>query len=367
MSRPPKPLRLRYRKDTQKYEMVGPHPISGEDLREQTGTGDLEKAQDYLAQYLAGVDASNGIPKRHDPTLRDLLDAYQRTKEEKVSSKGTLVQNLNHLRRHLGGVKPWQVSDQTLERYLKLRQEDTYTIPNTKITKTGAADSTVRRELSTLSQALKWAKREREKDWFMGRGYHDDFRYPVKSKTTRRHKWLKKKKMRTIAKAAEPHCLLFIKLAIASAARHTAILELTWDMVDLETGEIDFGEAIGNKDRPATKVSKKVLKLLREAYEIRCTDHVIEYGGKPLKSIDTAFNKAVIRAGFVSGTYSNGQKKAKYTVHVLKHTSITWMVHKGMSYERIAQLTCTSPQVIQKHYGHHDPSLTKDAQKATDF
>lgn len=367
MSRPQKVLRLRFRKDTQKYEVVGPHPVTGKSLRIQTGCVDEDKARDFLDQFKAGLDASNGIPKRHDPTLRDLLDAYERSKKDKVTSKGTLLQNLNHLRRHLGGVKPWQVSDTMLVRYRDLRRQDTYTIPGTKVTKTGVADSTIRRELGDLSQALKWAKRETEKDWFMGKQYHDDFRYPVKSKTVRRHKWLSKEQARKIADVAEPHCQLFIELALASAARHSAILELEWSMVDLETGEVDFGEAIGNKDRPATKVSARVLALLKQANEMRCTDNVIEFGGKAITSIDTAFENAVIRAGFTAGTYSNGRKKPAYSVHILKHSSITWMVHARMSYDDIAQITCTSKEVIQKHYGHHDPKITEEAQEATDF
>lgn len=385
MSRPTKPLRLRFRKDTQKHEIVGPHPLTGKPLRIQTGCVDKAAAKDFLDQFLAGVDASNGIPKRHDPTLRDLLDAYERARlsatasrdecdkdkdkvrPSRIASKGTFKQNLNHLRRHLGGVKPWQVSDKTLERYRDLRRVDTYSIPGTKIVKNGVADSTIRRELSDLSQALKWAKRQTEKDWFMGKQYHNDFRYPVEGKPGRRHKWLKKKEVRKIAAAAEPHCRLFIRLAVTTAARHSAILELEWSQVDLETGEIDFGDAVGNKDRPATTVSGKTLKLLKEAYLIRCTDRVIEYAGKPIVSIDTAFENSVVRAGFTAGEYSNGRKKPAFSIHVLKHTSITWMVHKGMSYEEISQMTCTTPEMIQKHYGHHDPKITKKAQKATDF
>jgi len=365
MSRPQKPLRIRLRKDNQNYEVVGYHPLTGKRVRIQTGSSDELKAKAFLAQFLAGIDASNGIPKMHDPLLTDLLDAYQRDKENNVTSKGTLRQNLNHLRRHLGGVKPWQVSDKTLERYRDLRREDEYTIQNTQITKKGVADSTIRRELSSLSQALKWAKRQTEDNWFVQKGYHDDFRYPVPNTTTRRHAWLTKKQAKLIAEHAMPHCQLFMMLALASAARHKAILELKWDMVDLEHGEIDFGPAVGNKDRPVTKVSKKLLKRLKEAHETACTDHVIEYGGKSISSIDTAYERAVIRAGFVAGHNSKGEPKPKYSVHVLKHTSITWMVQAQISYEEIAQITNTSKDVIQKHYGHHDPKLSAKAQKAT--
>ncbi len=50
-----------------------------------------------------------------------------------------------------------------------------------------------------------------------------------------------------LAAPAEPHIRLAILLMLSTAARVTAILELTWDRVDLDRGQIDLAQVI---DRP---------------------------------------------------------------------------------------------------------------------
>ncbi len=52
---------------------------------------------------------------------------------------------------------------------------------------------------------------------------------------------------RLLAKAETPHIRLFIILALSTAGRMTAILELTWDQVDFERELIRLGD--GTKRR----------------------------------------------------------------------------------------------------------------------
>lgn len=76
------------------------------------------------------------------------------------------------------------------------------------------------------------------------------------------------------------------------------------------------------------------------------TDYVIECRGKNVVNIKKGIASAARRAG-LDGV----------SAHTLKHTSITWLVEAGHSFEMIAKLTSTSAVIIEKTYGHHSPDF----------
>lgn len=365
MSRPMKPLRLRLRKDTQTFEIVGPHPRTGKRLRVQTGERDAELAKIFFDRFMDGVASVSNSPISEDPTLSELLDAFWEATKKAVASPATRLQNINHFKRHIGGVRPRQISSKTLERYRDLRRSDQWSRPYTKEVKIGVADSTIRREVADLRKAINWAA-DNDMAWFAGGG-KPSFKHPVKADINATPECLTKEETRKIFVNAEYHCQLFITIAVKTGARNGAILGLKWDQVNFKTGIIDFGESVGKKRRPKQEMSQSLIKVLKKAKSLSCSDHVIEKNGAPIKSIDTAFERAVIRAGFTNGTYRNGKPRPKYTIHMLKHTAITWMLEGGMSYEEVAKFTNTTVEMILDVYGHIDPVIAKKAHDATDF
>ena len=85
------------------------------------------------------------------------------------------------------------------------------------------------------------------------------------------------------------------------------------------------------------------------------TDHVIEWNGKPLKSIKTAFRKTAQRAGV-----------PWCSPHVLKHTAITWLAKQGWGIEEISEFTETSFETVKRVYRHGRPeNLVKQAEDLT--
>jgi integrase len=138
---------------------------------------------------------------------------------------------------------------------------------------------------------------------------------------------------------------LFIRIGLATGARHEAILSLTWDRVDLETGVIDFripGRVETKKKRPHAPVNDRLLRLLRVAKRKSNHEYVIVHRGGPLRSVKHAFESACKRA-----------KLKNFTPHSMKHTYITWLLRAGVSVWDVAGLTSTSAATIEKHYGHH--------------
>jgi len=364
MARPAKPLRLRLRKDTGIYEIVGPHPTTGRRVRVQTGERDENKAKAFFAIYLAEAKAAHFDAPTKRPTVQALLNKFCDATATNLASPGTRQRNIAHLIRHLGDFEPWQLKNAVLETYRDARRGDSFRVPNTAVVRKGVSDATIRRELCDLKLALDWGADADFDGWFRGRR-QPRLKFPVGSSSSPRRKFLRKDQVRKVLEHAAPHCRLFIELAVRTGARAGAILALTWDQIDLENGIIDYGDDVGNKRRPIQRLPDELLHKLGEAREIACSNCVIEYGGKPTKSIDRAFEGAVVRAGFIAGHYANGDAKPAFTVHALKHSSITWLIEAGMRYADVATFTGTSEATVRKHYAHHDVSISAEAHAAT--
>jgi integrase len=97
----------------------------------------------------------------------------------------------------------------------------------------GIQDGTIRRELTTLRAALYWAEGERLIPAAPA------VRLP--SKPAPRDRWLTRDEPdRLLAACVSPHVRLFVLVALHTAARRNAILELRWEQVDLERRLVHF-------------------------------------------------------------------------------------------------------------------------------
>lgn len=92
------------------------------------------------------------------------------------------------------------------------------------------------------------------------------------------------------------------------------------------------------------------------AAEIRTTDNVIEFRGRPVKSLKKGLAETARLAG-VEGV----------TPHVLRHTAATWMVQDGRPDEETARYLGTTAAMVQRVYGHHSPDFLKAASQALEF
>ncbi|MEE8453421.1 MAG: hypothetical protein V3R90_01430, partial [Limibaculum sp.] len=78
------------------------------------------------------------------------------------------------------------------------------------------------------------------------------------------------------------HLWLYLLLAMTTGRRKGAILDLTWDRVDLERGVLDFRnpERLETKKRRGVvKIAGPVVSALSQARELARTSHVIEWAG----------------------------------------------------------------------------------------
>lgn len=208
----------------------------------------------------------------------------------------------------------------------------------------GYANSTIKTDLELLRACLRRTLERPPQIWV-----------PPPSKP--RDHWLSKEEVRILLEQTEtPHIRLFITLAVATGARAGAICDLTWDRVNFERGEIDYrpaGREQTNKRRTIVPMNANARAALEEAYPARLTDHVIEYGGKPVSSVKKAIQRLSERTGI------------KASPHVFRHTCAVWMAQADVPMQKISQyLGHTSLRMTEQVYARYSPAFMRDASEA---
>lgn len=157
--------------------------------------------------------------------------------------------------------------------------------------------------------------------------------------------------------AQELHVKLYIILAVTTAARPSHILQLTWDRVDLEHRVINFRDPSrgpNNKRRPRVPINDTAYEHLQLARELRRTEYVIEWQGKPIAKIRKGVTEAARRAGLEG-----------VTPYVLRHTAGVWMANAGVPMAEIAAyMGHSSMETTRKHYAHFHPEFMGRAASA---
>ena len=164
---------------------------------------------------------------------------------------------------------------------------------------------------------------------------------------------------RLLEHVSTPHVRMFIILAITTGARMSAVLELRWEQVDFKHRTINFnhfGRQQTSKRRAEVPTNSRAYDALQDFARGALTDYVIEWDGKPVKSIKKAIRKAAERSGVACSP------------HVFRHTAGVWMAQADVPMQKISQfLGHTSTRVTERTYARYSPSFMKDAAAALDW
>lgn len=164
---------------------------------------------------------------------------------------------------------------------------------------------------------------------------------------------------RLLAECVTPHLRLFVLLALATAGRASALLELEWARVDFDRGQIDLRTAEQNKikRRAIVPMNATLRAALSEAREGALTGHVIEWAGQRVRTVKRAFGRAVDRAGL-----------SDVTPHTLRHTAAVWMAEAGVPMTVIAQyLGHADSRTTERIYARYSPEYLKTASEALEM
>lgn len=296
----------------------------GETKRMSLRTSDLAEAQRQLAD-IQKTPIGN--------TVADIFTAYSVDKADRASHS-RMLDAWKPLKPHFGALRPDQVTRDQCKAYIKERRSR------------GLRDGTIHKELGVLRAALKWADKNTPAQ----------FEFPPKPAPKERY-LTRAEFEKLLAACASHHMKLFVLLALSTAGRQGAILDLTWDRVDFDRELIslaipdDHGR---RKGRATVPMTQSVKKALEEAKVISVTPYVIEYAGERVGSVKHAFKRACDRA-----------KLEGVTPHTLRHTAAVWLAESGTPMAEIARyLGHSDSRITEQVYAKFSPDYLRKAASA---
>lgn len=311
----------------------------GRSNRVSTRQRDREKAEEFRAAFVLERNAGDAA-KPAEVEVRTVLDGYYERHAKALPSEERNRIAITHLKKFYGAATVSAVNSRNHERYIaQCRQE-------------GKADGTTNRHLGALRSALRFAVKSGD---LMTAPFVPSLREPPP-----RPHVLSQPQVEALLKAARSsadyaHVETFIQIATQTGARRSAILQLTWDRVDLKAGTIDFrlpGVAHVRKRRAVTGISSGLARFLKPLAKRAKCPNVVEFRGKPVKGIKRAFKSIATLAGL-----------AHVTPHVLKHTFVSQAL-KVASPWTVSGMTATSIRTLQAVYGKHMVEDQKAAAEA---
>jgi integrase len=310
----------------------------GKRRRFRLGTSIEAEARSALDLFARQRERLNA---REAKTIEDLFRAYLADKRLDHKPTTNPEDRWKALKPTFGHLSPSDVDKRTCRRYAEAR-----------IT-AGRSAGTAWSDLVILRAALNWAERARLID-----------RAPyiwLPQKPGPRDKFLTRDQATALLDAAVmPHVRLFVVLAITTAGREGAILDLTWDRVNFETGLIDLYDPTKSK----TKKGRAVVPMnamsraaLAEARPGALTPYVIEWAGKRVRKVRVGLVAAGTRAGL-----------PWVSPHVLRHSAARWMAEDGVPMTEIASyLGHTTSRVTEAVYAKFSPQYLSKAGASLTF
>ena len=305
----------------------------GQRRRISTGESDAVAATRFMDRWIREAQR----PK--DATINMVLDNYMTHLEGKASADVAKHQ-AKPLRVAFGNLMPMQVSKAKVATYVSGRES------------AGKSAATIRSEVVLLSSAINRAIKDAiiaerphietprnspPRDLFMER---DDFE-------------------RFLAECKGHHVRLFALIAIATGARASAILELTWDRVDFAAGTIDLRvpKVRAMKGRAIVPMTNAARAALSQSRDMAVSDYVIEHGGKPVKRITKGIAAAAARSGL-----------PWVTPHVFRHSAAVWMMRETGDIEQVAEyLGHENSDVTRRVYAKYGPQWLRKASSALEI
>ena len=276
---------------------------------------------------------------RETATVSMIWQAYRGSLGERPTA-ATMGYTGKSVLLHFGALRPDQITDDHCQTYIAARLA------------AGRKKGAIWTEMGHLASCLTWAQKKRVID----RAPH----ILRPQKPAPKERYLSRAEIDRIMTAdCQPHIRLAILLMLATAGRVGAILDLTWDRVDLDRNQINLRADLEGprKGRAIVPINATLRAALTVAAEAALTDHVVEWNGGRVGCIRKGFQTAATNAGL-----------ARISPHVLRHTAGVHMAEGGVPMSVIAQyLGHSNTSITERVYGRYSPEFLSGAAEILDF
>lgn len=303
--------------------------VDGKTKRIALRTKDFGEAKRALADWLR---------KPAGETVGELVEAYLTDKDKTAIRAIDLRYAWKMAREDFEHLRPDQITREVCRAYARKRRA------------LGRKPATVRKELETVRAAINFHK-------VQGAVFELPRQPPPKER------FLTKDEARKLVKAARrfPHIRAYIVLSLATGARQSALLDLTWSRVDFERGILTL--SLGDSDDEARKpratvpMNKRARRYLKVLQAAATCPHVIEWGGHRVLSVKKGFARAAKDA-----------KLKGVTPHTLRHTAASWMAMSGRPMFEISKvLGHTDTRITERRYAKLSPDYLRASVDVLDW
>lgn len=203
------------------------------------------------------------------------------------------------------------------------------------------------------------------------RGWCDPITIPRRKSANKRLRFLRQDEWARLEKELPEHVRLMAQFAISTGLRQANVFGLQWRDVDLKRAVawVDSTDAKSKKPIPIP-LSPYAVRLLESRQDKHAT-HVFTWNDKPVGSVKTAWNKALIRAKIdvidTGEVDKLGRKilKSTFRWHDLRHTWASWHVMNGTPLAVLKELGGWHDMSMVMRYAHLAPDhLTQYAGNA---
>ncbi|MFG1413993.1 site-specific integrase [Xanthobacter sp. VTT E-85241] len=324
--------RCRYNAETKRTE------------RFSLGTTDLQEAEKGLTEWFI----ANVRPQKAEPAslpLADVLLAHWERHAKKQRSAPTQKMSLAYWNEHFGAASVAEATSRAARDWFVAFLEGK-----------GMKPSTVARVISVGKAALRAA-------WEYGEiASLPPFKNVDEGDKQPRGRPLSVDEIRKLLKHASGYMHTYIMLLAGTGARPEALLQLTWERIDLETGIITLnppGRAQTKKRRPTIRICEALrlfLVQLKAEAKPEDGDALVSPNGAVLASVKTAWRTLRANAGF-------GQDVQPTS---FRHTVARWMRANSVPpWEVAAFLGHRMPGYnITEVYAHADPAYMAASREA---
>lgn len=326
---------------------------SGRKIQKSTQHSDLANAQRVYAAFLEDLLRIGESTSPSELPNSDALRYYYREHGSGCADAKRIAYSIKVLTDFWSDKSVSDVNQASGRQFLRYREASR---PQ------GIKPATVRKDLGTLVAALNFCVLD-------GKLSHAPV-VPLPEKSPPKSRWLTVSEAASLLHASRKggrntrrYLPLFIMIALYTGARSGAILNLTWDRVDLKAGRIDFqgkGEKLTKKRKPQVPIPRQLFTFLRYAHCSRPSEFddaasggwVINDDGRPIKRIIRSVKAAAKRAGLDD-----------VPPHTLRHTCGTWMAQQGTSLWDIAGWLGQDIETTERIYAHHHPDFMENAKR----
>ena len=224
------------------------------------------------------------------------------------------------------------------------------------VKKRGVAPGTTNRDLALLNAVIRYA-------WKAGKITKAPFikklpapppklRYLTREEVSRLLEAIKLEDWRT---------QVFVMIALSSGARTGAILDLTWDKVNLVEGVVDFRSADVDAYRRKGRAVVPINDMMREAIEMahahKSGDLVINMDGARMSSVQRMFARL-----------SKNAQLEDFSPHVLRHTVASLLLQEGEDLLKVSRLLGhANSKTTEAVYFAHTSGYLKSSTDKLDF